>query len=68
MAGLERFLTCEQWSRGIIPHASTWLNKKRWQDEDVPQFSVKGNTNGKPNASDLARHNARALGLDGPVN
>ena len=25
--------TSDQWLRGIIPHASTWLNNKRWQDE-----------------------------------
>ena len=69
MAGLDKFLTCEQWNRGIIPHPASWLNEKRWQDEDVPQFAVKGNANGnKPTATDLARHNARALGLDGPVN
>ena len=53
MTGLERFLTCEQWSRGIIPHPSTWLNKRRWQDEDVPQVPVGGSSNGrKPNVND----------------
>lgn len=70
MVGLEKFLTCEQWNRGVIPHASTWLNNKRWQDEDIPQFSIKGGTNGhrKPTASDLAMQNARNLGLDRQVN
>jgi hypothetical protein len=64
MAGLEKFLTCEQWSRGIIPHASTWLNKKRWQDEDIPQVAIGGSNGRKPTSSDLARANARALGLN----
>jgi hypothetical protein len=53
MAGLGKFSTCEQWSRGIIPHASTWLNKKRWTDEDIPQVPIGGSTNGrKPNVND----------------
>lgn len=30
--------TSEQWRRGIIPHASTWLNQARWEDEvEAPQ-------------------------------
>jgi hypothetical protein len=64
MAGLEKFLTCEQWSRGIIPHASTWLNKKRWQDEDIPQFSEKVKADGKQKLTgdDLTAANLRAAG------
>ncbi len=23
----------EQWRRGVIPHAATWLNRRRWEDE-----------------------------------
>jgi hypothetical protein len=23
----------EQWSKGVIPHAATWLNQRRWDDE-----------------------------------
>jgi hypothetical protein len=53
MASLEKFLTCDQWRRGVIPHASTWLNKKRWQDEDIPQVPIGGSSHGhKPNAND----------------
>ena len=49
MAGLERWKKSDQWTtRGVIPHASTWLNKKRWQDEDVPE---KGANNGNRNAA-----------------
>jgi hypothetical protein len=34
MDGLDRWNRSAQWSReGIIPHASTWLNGWRWEDE-----------------------------------
>lgn len=33
VAGLERAKKSEQWQRGVIPHASTWLNGERWKDE-----------------------------------
>lgn len=39
MAGVERWLKSEQWTRGVIPHAATWLNEKRWHDEDIPSAS-----------------------------
>ena len=33
--GLMRQLKSDDWKRGIgIPHASTWLNQRRWEDED----------------------------------
>jgi hypothetical protein len=69
-AGLGKWLKSEQWARGVIPHPATWLNKKRWQDEDIPQFIGGTNANGnrKPSATDLALQNARALGLDGRPN
>jgi hypothetical protein len=38
MTGLEKYSTSDQWTRGVIPHPATWLNEKRWQDEDIPQF------------------------------
>ena len=35
--GLKRAMSREDWQRGIgIPHASTWLNDRRWEDEDKP--------------------------------
>jgi hypothetical protein len=37
MDGLKRWLVSDQWKRGVIPHPATWLNGKRWQDEDIPQ-------------------------------
>jgi hypothetical protein len=66
MAGLEKWKSSAQWKRKVIPHPATWLNDKRWQDEDIPQ---EGGANGKPSATDLALRNARTLGLTGkPVN
>lgn len=29
----------DQWRRGVIPHAATWLNQERWNDE-LPATSV----------------------------
>jgi hypothetical protein len=67
MAGLEKWKKSAQWQRKVIPHPATWLNGKRWQDEDIPQFGE--NTNGKPTGTELAIQNARALGLTNkPVN
>lgn len=37
LAALERQKQCDQWQRGIIPHASTWLNQERWEDEIATQ-------------------------------
>lgn len=35
--GLQRDLQSDTWGRGIgIPYASTWLNNRRWEDEDKP--------------------------------
>lgn len=33
LAGIARDREGRQWRQGVIPHASTWLNQKRWQDE-----------------------------------
>lgn len=46
----------EQWRRGVIPHASTWLRKKRWLDEYEPEAQT---------ASDAAVKFARMIGLEG---
>ena len=33
--GLQRALASRQWQAGIgIPYASTWLNQRRWEDEE----------------------------------
>jgi hypothetical protein len=44
-ASLEKWRKSDQWTRGVIPHPATWLNQKRWQDEDIPQFV--GGSDGK---------------------
>lgn len=39
MAALERHKKSDQWTRDggqFIPHPTTWLNQKRWQDEIEP--------------------------------
>lgn len=34
---LKRQMASDEWQRGIgIPYASTWLNGRRWTDEDKP--------------------------------
>ncbi len=33
----------EQWQRGVIPHAATWLNGERWKDEHPGQSPEPGN-------------------------
>jgi hypothetical protein len=66
-SGLARWKTSDQWKRKVIPHPASWLNEKRWQDEDIPQFGEI--SNGKPTGTELALRNARVLGLtDKPVN
>jgi hypothetical protein len=45
-AGLKKWRNSEQWERSVIPHPATWLNGKRWQDEDIPQSS--GEKNARP--------------------
>lgn len=52
-AGLEKWQKSDQWARKIIPHPATWLNQRRWQDEDIPQFV--GGGNGKSESYDERR-------------
>jgi len=40
LAALEAHGRTEQWQKGIIPHPSTWLNKRRWEDEVSPPCSA----------------------------
>jgi hypothetical protein len=61
-AGLKRWKLSDQWTRGVIPHASTWLNGKRWQDEDIP-VSGEGKSNGKLTGDGLTTANLRAAGF-----
>lgn len=35
---LRRQVASEDWQQGIgIPYASTWINQRRWEDEDKPR-------------------------------
>lgn len=46
LAGIERAETSEQWCKDdgkFIPHASTWLNQRRWEDEGT---QMNGHING----------------------
>lgn len=36
LSALSTQKTTEQWLRGVIPHAATWLNQRRWDDEVKP--------------------------------
>lgn len=43
MAGLQRHKETEQWNNHngkYIPHASTWLNGRRWEDELIGNFTM----------------------------
>lgn len=38
MSGLEQFRGCKEWLKDngqYIPYPSTWLNQRRWEDEDI---------------------------------
>jgi hypothetical protein len=51
---IARRLHCGQWSlddKQHIPHASTYLNGERWEDEYIQR------ARGSPRGEDLAAHN-----------
>src|SRR5262249_22290949 len=35
ISAVKRQSQTEQWKRGVIPHATTWLNGERWNDKGV---------------------------------
>ena len=45
-------------NKGFIPHPTTYLNGKRWEDEVVPRVAQ------KPNSTELARLNSEAVAAD----
>jgi len=51
IAAVERENQGRQWKDGVIPHAATWLNGERWEDEIPPPG---GNTRDKPTLPALA--------------
>lgn len=36
MAALEAQKNWDQWLSGVVPHPATWLNARRWEDEEPP--------------------------------
>ncbi len=38
VAAVQRHKQSDRWRRGIIPHASTWLNEERWNDQPPDQI------------------------------
>jgi hypothetical protein len=64
MSALEKWRTSDQWRRRVIPHPATWLNEKRWQDEDIPQFVGGSNGSTKKLTGDaLTAANLKAAGF-----
>lgn len=51
-AGLLRWKASEQWQRGIIPHAATWLNREQWREEPMVRPSA------PPSPPDPSRRNS----------
>jgi hypothetical protein len=41
MKAIERHCRSEQWRKGIIPHPATWLNQRRWEDEETSLTPVR---------------------------
>lgn len=67
LAAIEQQRTWDQWQRGFVPHAATWLNNGRWQDEPPPTPVMISNT-GRQNVpgpdhkqSSREANNARAF-------
>ena len=61
LAGLRASIQKVQWQEGVIPHASTWLNGRRWEDEVAPtkQATALGlmpQRRGELNDSDKAKY------------
>lgn len=40
LAGLDASKQSEQWRRGIVPHAASWLNGARWTDEIATSYDA----------------------------
>lgn len=42
LEAIKKQLTCKQWVDGFIPHPATWINGRRWEDEQPPTGSTSG--------------------------
>lgn len=52
-AGLKRWKSSEQWKRGIVPHAVTWLNNARWNDEPMKATTTISSNGSHPKGNTL---------------
>ena len=46
MTAIARQKTWRQWLDGVVPHAATWLNGRRWEDEEPPERATGPGLNG----------------------
>lgn len=59
MAAVARQQTWESWQSGFIPHPATFLNGRRWEDEEPPRKQAQhsnGNGRASPAESNLERN------------
>jgi len=61
MSAIHRQKQSEQWGRGIIPHPTTWLNGKRWEDGGI-QLPDDGLPRGNPHNDAVMREILRKEG------
>jgi uncharacterized protein YdaU (DUF1376 family) len=57
MAGVDRAIRMDpKWAEGYIPHAATWLNQKRWEDEfETAGIGIGGRSRVTPGAAAALR-------------
>lgn len=66
MNSLAQQMRTEQWRRGVIPHASTWLRNSRWEDEtDAQNRNAHAQT--EEHATEAGAQNAESLPTFDPI-
>lgn len=55
-AAVERQKGWESWQSGYIPHPATFLNGRRWEDEEPPRKQAASNGRASPGESTLERN------------
>lgn len=60
--GMKQWKTSEQWTKGIVPHAATWLNGEMWKDDPIQAVQA---TQGYSldNMAEIELANIRRLGI-----
>ena len=61
LSAIARQRLWSQWQQGYIPHPATWINGKRWQDEEPQRHSANGRAS--PVRDDVVTRNLRNLGV-----